>query len=100
MLSFTQHFFDETRHFNETLGKQKRLGDKIITITPNFHPKILTENPLSVHLIKFIETYDNLVAALKLLHLVGCFASDQAYYANITHIQKMANRALSHFLKL
>ncbi|MCH9757402.1 MAG: hypothetical protein K0U37_09465 [Gammaproteobacteria bacterium] len=98
MLSLTQQFSDETSRFKETLGKQKGLGDKKITITSTFHPKIAVENPLAVHLIEFIEAYDNLVAKLKLLHLAGCFRSKQDYYANITRIQKLSNRMLSKII--
>lgn len=53
-----------------------------------------------MRLIELIEAYDNLVATLKLLHLIGCFESDQDYYANITRIQKLANQMLSKIIIL
>ncbi len=70
------------------MQKKTGLGDKKITVTPAFHSKISIENPLTACLIEFIETYDNLVATIKLLHLAGSFDSEQDYYANITRIQK------------
>jgi len=98
MLSLTQQFFDEVGRFKGMLEKGTGLGDKKITITPTFHPKINIENQLAVQLMEFIKIYDNLVATLKLLHLTGCFESEQAYYAQITRIQKMTNRMLSQII--
>ena len=98
LLSLSQQFSDEVNCFKGMLGKKAGLGNKKITITPTLHPKVVIENPLTMRLIKFIETYDNLVATLKLLHLAGCFGSEQDYYANITRIQKKANRMLSKII--
>lgn len=95
MLNLAQQFSDERGRFREILKKKTGLGDNKITITPSFHPKIIIENPLTVQLVKFLKTYDNLIATLKLLNLAGSFESEQSYYANITHFQKVMNRMLS-----
>ena len=55
-------------------------------------------NPLAMQLIEFIEIYDKLIAILKLLHLAGCFESDEAYFGNIKRPQKMANTMLSDLI--
>jgi hypothetical protein len=98
VLNLTQQFSDEVNRFRGILEKKTGLSSKKISISPTFHPKIFAENPLTVHLIELIETYDNLVATLKLLHLAGCFQSEQDYYANITRSQKVVNRMLSKIL--
>jgi hypothetical protein len=98
ILSLTQQFSDEIIRFRRILQKKTGLGDKKITITPTFHSQIIIENPLTACLTKFIETYDNLVATLKLLYLAGSFESEQIYYANITPIQKIVNQALGKMI--
>jgi hypothetical protein len=98
ILSLTQQFSNEIHRFREILEIKTGLGDKKITITPTFHSQISIENPLTACLIEFIETYDNLVATIKLLYLAGSFESELDYYANITRIQKTANQALSKIL--
>jgi len=45
-------------------------------ITSTFYPKVIIETPLAVQLIELLETYDNLVATLKSLHLAGYFESE------------------------
>jgi hypothetical protein len=98
MLSLAQEFSDETSRFRGMLEKETGLSGNKITITPSFHSKINIENSLAMRLIELLETYDNLIAMLKLLHLAGCFASQQDYYANITRVQKKLNRALSRII--
>lgn len=48
-----------------------------------------------MQLIEFIEIYDKLIAIVKLLHIAGCFESDEAYFGNIKRLQKIANAMLS-----
>jgi len=98
LLNLTQQFSDEVNRFKEILEKKTGLNNKKITITPTFYPKIAIEIPLAMRLIEFIEIYDNLTATLKLLHLAGCFETEQNYYANITRIQKVVNRSLSKII--
>jgi hypothetical protein len=96
--ALSQQFTDESKNFRNILEEKQYLKNKKITITPTFHSQISIENPLTACLINFIETYDNLVATLKLLYLAGSFESEQGYYANITRLQKTVNRALSKMI--
>ena len=56
---------------------------------------MIVTNPLSMQLIEFIEIYDKLIAALKLLQLAGCFESDEIFWGNTKRYQKIANQMLS-----
>lgn len=98
MLTLTQQFSDEISRFEQVLAKRKALNDKKINFIEQFHPSIIVSNTLCLHLIEFIEMYDKLVALIKLLHLAGCFTSDNDYYANIQRIQTITNRMLSHVI--
>jgi hypothetical protein len=86
------------KRFKKILAEKTGLDENKITITSIFYPRIVAESSLAMRLIELIKTYDNLVATLKLLHLVGCFGSEQDYYANITRIQKIANQVLSKII--
>ena len=98
ILTLTQQFSDEVNRFETILEKRKEFGRKQINFITQFHTVITINTPLSMRLIEFIEVYDRLIAILKLLHLTGCFASDNDYYANIKRIQTLANQILSSII--
>ena len=98
MLTLTQQFADEVNRFETILEKRKEFGRKQINFIAQFHTAIIVGTPLSMILIEFIEVYDKLIAILKLLHLTGCFVSDNDYYANIKRIQTLANQILSSII--
>lgn len=95
LIAHTQQFSDELSQFETLLAQQKKFGSEKINFIEQFYPAITVNTPLSIQLIEFIEIYDKLIAVLKLLHLAGCFASDNDYYTNIKRVQKLANRMLS-----
>ena len=94
----TQHFNSEAVRFETLLKKKKNFENKKISYAVKFQPSIIVTNPLTIQLIEFIEIYDKLIAILKLLHLAGCFDSDEAYFGNIKHFQKVANTMLSDLI--
>ncbi|MFT4059658.1 MAG: hypothetical protein QM652_08930 [Legionella sp.] len=93
-----QKFSAETKRFEILLSIKKEFKDKPINFVVQFHPKIIVCNPLSMKLAEVIEAYDSLIANLKLLRLVGCFDTDEAYFKNIKKYQKTANKALSELI--
>ena len=98
MLTLTQQFSDEISRYEKILAQRKASANKKISFIEQFHPSIIVSNALCMHLIEFFEMYDQLVALIKLLHLAGCFSSDNDYYANIQRIQTAANRMLSRVM--
>ncbi len=98
MLTLTQQFTDEINRFEEILEKRRDLTNKKISFLTQYPTAIIVNNPLSMHLVEFIEIYDRLVALMKLLHLADCFTTENDYYANIKRIQTQANKMLSSIL--
>lgn len=98
MVSLTYQFAMENTQLENLLQKKKPFTDKKINLITQFHPTISICNPLCIDLMEFIETYDTLIATIKILHLAGCFASDNDYYANIKRIQTLANRMMSYVI--
>lgn len=98
IVCLTQQFSTEHVHLENLLQKKKMFTDKKINLITQFHPTIYVCSPLCIDLIEFIETYDKLIAIIKILHLAGCFASDNDYYANIKRIQTLANRMMSYVI--
>ena len=80
------------------ISKKSNLNRQKINFIAQFHPQIIANTPLSIYLVNFIETYDKLIAILKLLHLLGCFTQTTDCYANIKRFQRLANQALSNIL--
>lgn len=95
LFTLTRQFADEVNRFESVLANRKYFSSKKINFIAQFHPVMTVSNPLSMRLVEFIDIYDKLIAMLKLLHLVGCFASDNDYYVNIKRIQILANHMLS-----
>lgn len=95
IINLTQQFSDEIVRFETLLSKKKNFESKKVNFVIQFRPSLIISNSLAMQLIQFIETYDQLVATLKLLHLAGCFETDGLYFGNICRYQKMANQALS-----
>ncbi|HDU7890476.1 hypothetical protein [Legionella pneumophila] len=93
-----QEFVSETKRFEALLFKKKEFKDKQINFVVQFHPKIIISNPTSEKLVALIEAYDLLVALMKLLHLCGCFDSNNSYLNNVRNLQKTVNKNLSHIL--
>lgn len=98
MLALTMEFADEVNRFETILANQKYFIDKKISLVVQFYPTIILSTSLSIKLIEFIEIYDQLVAILKLIHLAGCFTSDNDCYSNIKRIQKLTNQMLSRVI--
>lgn len=98
ILHLTQHFTTEIERFETLLAKKKEFDNKKATFIIQFRPLIVVSNPLTMQLIGLIETYDKLLATLKLLHLAGCFGREELYFGNIKRYQKMANQVLSALL--
>jgi len=96
--TLTQQFFDEVNRFELMLSKRKDFDNKKINFIPQFHTTITINSQLNIRLVEFIEIYDNLIATLKLLHIAGCFTSDNDYDTNLKRIQLLANRMLSTIL--
>ena len=63
-----------------------------------FQRTVIVNNPLTIPLIELIETYDKLIAVVKLLQLANCFERDDIYHVNIQRFQKIANEVLSGFV--
>jgi hypothetical protein len=95
IVKITRHFTDEVTHFDALIAKKKDFSNTKVNYITQFRPVIIATNPLSMHLIEFIEIYDKLIAGLKLLQITGCFESDSVYWSNNKHYQKMANQMLS-----
>lgn len=91
-----QQLTNEITRFEALLAKRKFGGQKINYIT-QFRPTVVVSNPLAMLLVRFIVTYDKLVAVIKLLRLAGCFETDEIYFGNIQRHQKIANQILSDF---
>jgi hypothetical protein len=91
----TQQFADEIVLFEALLAKKNDFASTKINYITQFRPIIIVANALSVQLIEFIEIYDKLIAALKLLQLAGCFESDEIFWGNTKRYQKIANQMLS-----
>ncbi|WP_133139258.1 AcaB family transcriptional regulator [Legionella genomosp. 1] len=91
----TQEFASEIKRFEVLLSKKKEFKDKQINFVVQFHPKLIVYNSLILKLAEFFEVYDNLIANLKLLRLIGCFDTDEAYFINTQKYQKSANQTLS-----
>ncbi len=95
IIGFTQQFTDEITRFETLLATKKDFAHTKISYIPQFRPVMIVTNPLSMQLIEFIEIYDKLIAALKLLQLAGCFESDEIFWGNTKRYQKIANQMLS-----
>ena len=95
IIKFTQQYNDEIARFEAMLTKKKDFSGTKVSYVTKFRPAIIATNPLSMQLIEFIEIYDKLIAALKLLQLTGCFESDEIFWSNTQRYQKMANQLLS-----
>lgn len=95
IIGFIQQFTDEIVRFETLLAKKQDFASKKISYIVKFRPVIIVSNPLAIQLIEFLETYDKLIAALKLLQLAGCFESDEVFWGNTKRYQKMANQMLS-----
>ncbi len=93
-------FTEKTVSFEKMLDRNKSIKAKAVDIIPPFHFRVIVTNKLGLLLVEFIECYDHLIALIKLLHLSGCFDSNEAYYANIRSVKKMGNRILSDLLLL
>lgn len=91
----TNEFGSEVKRYEGLLSKKKEFKGKEINIVVQFLPKIAVSNTLSLLLAEFIESYDKLIAILKLLRLAGCFESEGDYFVNLRQVQKAVNRALS-----
>ena len=98
IICLTQQFNSEAVRFEALLTKRGNFDHKKISYAVKFQPSIIVTNSLAIQLIEFIEIYDKLIAILKLLHLAGCFDSDEAYFGNIKRFQKMANTMLSDLI--
>ncbi len=96
IIGFTQQFTDEIARFETLLAMKKDFARTKISYIPQFRPVMIVTNPLSIQLIEFIEIYDKLIAALKLLQLAGCFESDEIFWGNTKRYQKLANQMLSN----
>ncbi|OJY38308.1 MAG: hypothetical protein BGO90_02050 [Legionella sp. 40-6] len=96
--TLAQEFAAEIKRFEILLSKKKEFKDKQINFVVQFYPKITVCNPLSMKLAELIEIYDQLIAILKLLRLVGCFDTDQAYFTHMKQKQKLTNQALSRVI--
>ena len=95
IINLTQQFNNEIASFENIFRNNKTLTEKKINFHAPFNCKIVVANRLALHLVNFIETYDKLIATLKLLHLAGSFATDGDCYANVKRLQKLTNRMLS-----
>ena len=98
IIRFTQQFTDEIMRFETLLAKKKGFADKKISYVVKFKPAVIVSNPLSMQLIEFLEIYDKLIAALKILQLAGCFESDDIFWSNTKRYQKIANQMLSNIV--
>lgn len=95
ILDIEQQFINEMVRFELLLSKKKGFESKKVNFIIQFRPSLIISNPLGLQLIQFIETYDRLMATLKLLHLAGCFETEGLYFGNVSRYQKMANQILS-----
>ena len=98
IIGFTQQFTDEITRFETLLAMNKDFTSSKINYVVKFRPAIIVTNPLSMQLIEFIEIYDKLIAALKLLQLLGCFESDEVFWGNTKRYQKITNQRLSNLM--
>lgn len=96
--SLITEFSQKSASFEKMLDKNKNIQAKAVKIIPQFHFKITVTNKLGLLLVEFIGIYDKLISLIKLPHLAACFASDEAYYANLRHVKKDCNRMLSQIL--
>ena len=100
LLALTDQFTKEAAYFEKMLNKKPHIQAKNISVNTQFHPRIMANNKSDLLLVEFIQSYDKLIATVKLLHLAGCFESKDAYYANFRSIQKIGNRMFSQILLL
>lgn len=98
IIEFTQQFTDEIARFETLLAIKKDFARTKVSYIPQFGPVIIVTNPLTILFIEFIEIYDKLIAALKLLQLAGCFKSDEIFWGNTKRFQKIANQMLSNLV--
>jgi hypothetical protein len=98
LLNLTHRFDNEMAYFENLFKQKKGLADKKIDFHAQFNYKIAVSNQLGILLVNFIESYDKLIAMLKLLHLAGCFAADEDCYANVKRLQRLTNKMLSSAL--
>lgn len=94
----TQSFAYELARFEMLLAKKKELAGKQINTIIKYRPTMIVNNPLSMQLFEFIKMYDKLICIVKLLHLAGCFDSNDGYFSNIKRFQKISNKMLSGIL--
>ncbi|MBA2656827.1 MAG: hypothetical protein H0U70_07545 [Tatlockia sp.] len=98
MTGLTAHFITETTRFEQLLNKKKVLQGKTIQFVIKFRPTLVIYNSLSLSLVQFLESYDNLIATIKLLRLADCFCSEMDYFHTKSIYQKMANQLLSSMI--
>ena len=77
---------------------KKNFTDINFHFVVQFRQSIVVCNALGMRLVEFINTYDQLIATLKLLQLADFFESIDAYFTHIKRIQKSANRVLSQII--
>jgi len=97
--ALTKQFRDEISRFELLLTRKKIFDGNKISYVVQFRPIITLTNPLAMQLVELIETYDELVATLKLLHLAGCFEEEQFYFVHVKRTQKLANQILSWIMQ-
>ena len=94
----TQTFREETSRFEALLMTKENFTDINFHFVVQFRQSISVCNALGMRLVEFINTYDQLIATLKLLQLADFFESIDAYFTHIKRIQKSANRVLSQII--
>ncbi len=98
LFALNQQFKAENKKFQKLLQKEEYLKNKKITFKTQFFPQINIENPLAMDLLNVFESFDSLMAIIKLLYLAGCFKSSQDYHSSIQKAQKTLNRTLSQII--
>ena len=93
--SLMQQMTDDIGRFEIILTKRKSFEFTKISYLVKFRPTMILSNPLATRLSEFIKSYDKLLGVVKLLHLAGCFESDEVYFGNMRNYQKMVNQMLS-----
>lgn len=97
LLVLTAKFIEKTAYFEKMLNIKSPIQAQTIKL---FYPKIMANNKSALLLVEFIQSYDELIATMKLLYFSGCFESEDAYYASSWSVQKIGNRMLSQILLL
>ncbi|KTD56740.1 hypothetical protein Lsan_2900 [Legionella santicrucis] len=98
LLEGIQSFSEKINQYEQLLQRKQEFHQKKIGFVIQFRPSLVIANHLGGVLVNFIDTYDRLVACIKLLHLAGCFSNDSDCYFHIRNTQNSANRLLSAVL--